>query len=255
MALKRVSTPTTRRRYSVYEAANVSDVVQYVRRYCRQGGYALFRGQREDWALRPRIARVSIPEEKGPLQAELEMFTLFQRGAAGLVRPPLEDPWDLLSLAQHHGLPTRLLDWTSSALAGLWFAVAEPNPKQKSNRVLWCFFPDEDIIIDEPRNVGSPFEIQDLVVFEPLHVTPRITAQCAMFTAIPYNARTQTFPPVEKMEPRGQLDKIVIPNATAYDIRYDLMNCGVDAFSFFPDLDGLAGRVEATVTYFGDEGL
>ena len=54
--------------------------------------------------------------------------------------------WDLLALAQHHSLPTRLLDWSENPLVALWFAFNE-NDEVTKKRVLWCFgFSNEDML-------------------------------------------------------------------------------------------------------------
>jgi len=87
------------------------------------------------------------------------MFKEFKRTSLALTDRDLVSDWDFLSLAQHHGLPTRLLDWTYSALAGLWFAVEQP-PKEEQGApqsgVVWLLKTGVDDFIDEGTR-SSPF--------------------------------------------------------------------------------------------------
>jgi hypothetical protein len=50
--------------------------------------------------------------------------------------------WDLYALMQHHGLPTRLLDWSESALVALFFALTS-EPESGSDRAIWIINPFE----------------------------------------------------------------------------------------------------------------
>jgi hypothetical protein len=84
--------------------------------------YTLFRGQEQDWELIPKIGRVGF-RNIGDENAEQKMLDDFKRlSMPHLLRVPKND-WDWLALAQHHGMATRLLDWTTNPLVALWFAV------------------------------------------------------------------------------------------------------------------------------------
>ena len=92
---------------------------------------------------RPRDSgkRKSIPNL---LDLEDDLYSEFQRCA-----PQLSDlksggddwQWDSYFLMQHHGVPTRLLDWSDGALIALHFAVRDKPTPPKSGSVIYVLDP------------------------------------------------------------------------------------------------------------------
>ena len=85
-----------------------------------------FRGESgNDPPLCPKVARYSAEHENYLLQS-------FRRKAGGLANTPPREQTDMwLFLAQHYGVPTRLLDWTEGALLGLYFAINQKKPNAR----------------------------------------------------------------------------------------------------------------------------
>lgn len=216
----------------------------------------LFRGQPCDEPLIPKLGRLDLKGEL--LDIELLMIDEFERTSLPFTEFQPNDAWDLIALAQHHGLPTRLLDWTQSAYSALWFAVRDPfttKPKSKSSEqgVVWVFAPDvEDYRLDTKST--SPYDNKAITkIFRSRVISRRISAQAGMFT-VHKIVDQKKFVALEKNRKyKNQLIKLeILPKAFA-SLRKDLHMFNINYLSQFPDLDGLTKHLEWRYSWFADE--
>ena len=93
----------------------------------------VFRGARDEkWGLKTSLMRL----EENYVELELRMFRHFQKYAYSLTGIG-DSHWHWLAVAQHHGLPTRLLDWTYSPFVAAHFATEDTDDMDKDG-VIWC---------------------------------------------------------------------------------------------------------------------
>lgn len=234
--------------------------VELVQEQPPNGKLVLFRGQRTDEKLLPKIARLKVKGEF--LGTEKSILEAFQRTSLPFLEREPGSNWDWLALMQHHGLATRLLDWTSNPFAALWFATCKPPKKDDRNKprngVVWVFKPDDRDLV----NIGAdnnPFEIGGTRVFRPRHITKRIIAQFGWFTAHKYLAdkagSKSPFLPLEANKRYGKkLIKIMVPGSMFAELRAMLDRFGVNAAVLFPDLVGLCQHIEWEHSLLEDEG-
>jgi len=209
----------------------------------------LFRGQSNDSPLIPRIGRIQV--DRPLLDAEKAILDMFkQQSLPYLDRMPTNE-WEWLAVAQHHGLPTRLLDWTLNPLIALWFAV-ERQPSGQQNGVVWVFKPSASDFVNVIRDV--PFSEGRTKVFRPSHITERIRVQAGYFTVHKYMKLQRRFVPLETMRAyKSRLVKLFVPSSAFADLRYRLDQYGVNKSTVFPGLDGLSGHIEWLHSVLGDE--
>lgn len=232
--------------HTVEKIADYTELISQLRANNNQD-LILFRGHQDSsWPLLPKVGRPGT-RLKGKGQSDLArveklLFDNFKRFALPLLHVKPEDDLDWLAIAQHHGLPTRLLDWTGNALAALWFAVRfSPSTRDGLQQpgAVWVLNP-ANIDFLERTSAVRPFNIKELKVYRPRHITPRLIAQAGYFTLHPLDGRISRFRPLKK-DPTlgGDLVEILIPPSAFCDLRDDLERLGVSDLSMFPDLDGI----------------
>jgi hypothetical protein len=230
--------------------------VKYLTEKCKgDDDTVLFRGQREDMPLLPRIARVTPRRDMSVRDIEDSMFEQFRLESKPRLPAGQWTHWDLLVIAQHHGMPTRLLDWSKNPLAALCFAVESPPVEEKPGSkwrdgVVWVFRPPKDLFIN-PKPADDPFKLEASGVLRPYHIAARIVAQVGWFTAHAYYP--DGFRPMETSKQAEFLTKLVIPAKSFCDMRAELDRCGMNRASLFPELDGLCRHVEWMHTWLDDE--
>lgn len=206
----------------------------------------LFRGQTIDYPLIPKICRLKA---KGDLLTiENLLLQEFKRTNPLLVEQhrPMDD-WDYLTLGQHFGLPTRLLDWSNNALAALWFATGESyGPKQDQHpayAVVWILMAEaEDFNLNIAEQV--PFEVTETKIFRPRIIKQRINNQSGVFSIHSTSEMLEMRFMNEIESFSKKLIKVKIPASYVHEIRVDLDTLGVNAFSIFPELEGLCNYLQ-----------
>jgi hypothetical protein len=174
---------------------------------------------------------------------------------------------------QHHGAPTRLLDWTSGSFAALYFAVRAFENKQDG--AVWVLDPDNlphrwrretderapftdaddpggsrEYMADPDRvfwpldnpSEGGQFELTPLPFYPP-ELVPRVTAQRGCFTIHSY-VKGELERLANSRKDSLRLAVIRIPARRKRSILADLRSAGVSEATLFPDLDGLSRELQ-----------
>jgi hypothetical protein len=173
-----------------------------------------------------------------------------------------ESVWNWLSVAAHHGLPTRLLDWTYSPFVALHFATDDLKQFDR-DAVVWKvdyvaahkLLPPKlkEILQAEPANAftvemlirgaSTLRELQMLssepfvVFFEPPSLDERIVNQFALFSMLS-DAVTRMDDWLDAHPELAQ--RIIIPASFKWEVRDKLDQANITERVLFPGLDGLS---------------
>ena len=239
-------------------------------------GSCCFRGQREaTWLLHPSQDRATLVQYKSKHSSgyyhldrrstERALLFQFKQRAHHYLKhlPADEDLVSWLGLMQHHGIPTRFLDWTHSAFVALYFALEEAAQQRGRHSAVWAINLDwlvkkgRELLPSEASDASDPgamaaarnrllerLEKPIIVSIDPQHGDERMAAQqgfflCKLIGQASFNQMLMSMmihpdtpdqPVVRKLEISGK-------NRIGFLKRLREMN--IHRASLFPDLDGL----------------
>ncbi len=203
-----------------------------------------YRGHnRSEYRLIPKVGREPFVTK---VANDRVMFAKWKRYAVAYVTaPPRElSEWDWLAIAQHHGLATRLLDWTFNPLAAAFFALVSSSNQVDSTveSVVYAHYSPTEFV-DVIRK-HDPFARAGIYRVAPSSVAPRIGRQGGIFTV--HGPPTRDLQ--ECLPRRDKLEKIIIEPSCKKEFAIQLSHYGVNRLSMFPDLDGLSAHINWSFT-------
>jgi hypothetical protein len=199
----------------------------------------LYRGQKDDKRLLPKILRYDYIENEDLKSIEIYMLNEFKRKAISFLENIPDNDLEWLTIAQHFGLETRLLDWSENALTALWFCVEKV--KKEEYGVVWeinTFNSSLDYI--DGIEHEEPFDIEGIKFFKPPFINNRIVNQTSIFSIHEINRKINKRESIEENKYfKKSLKKYIIPFKIFNDLKQDLNIIGVNSSTIFPDLGGL----------------
>lgn len=241
------------------KAKSISDIIRLLSEDTKGlDGPIWFRGHsNKDYKLMPSIYR----DDDDNKAKEMHLLKRFKQDAISLLPRPCEQPHDWLFVMRHHGIPTRLLDWTESPLVATYFAVAS----QKEDGALWILRPIElnkqegrsfahiDVSLpsfDEDEGVMNDFnpivvsmatsKTTNPIAFIYPRVYPRQQAQLSVYTI--HHLKKIA---IEEIGDTKHVWRYIIPKESKTRIKKELRLLNFGEFQLFPELEKLGKNLAA----------
>ena len=247
--------------HSKITLTDVAEVIEAARDVLRpfDNDTAWWRGHaKADWRLQAQVHRRDPKRQYG----EATLIGHFVSRAPSRSHRPCPDADDYLRwlfLAQHYGLPTRLLDWTENPLIAAYFAVRDHHADEDG--CIWALWPtglnrtfvdylDGLVMMQNPRTAqiaenavtGNESPERIIIAIDGQEIDPRMLAQMSRFTLHSEPEPLEFMPDSPKW-----LRQYVIPKNAKAKIRAQLSALGIRRSNLFPDLENLAGELRDAI--------
>lgn len=207
------------------------------------GTRRIFRGEkRKTHKLLPGIARQDLKTSLGEKFKKIDeglLLRQFKERAHRFVEKGYDD-LSLLVLAQHHGLPTRLLDWSYNPLVAVYMATEhgfKENERPESSAIyVWENYPRP--VIGLKLSLHEIQRLQKVKVISPAHLDIRIVNQRGLFSLHPH-----PWKPFESSE-KIKITKVEIAHGYRRNLRKLVNILGINESVIYPGLDGLSRHLK-----------
>jgi hypothetical protein len=246
------------------EIHSIGKLVDILRsRYAEANRILWFRGQREAaWDVCPSIWRHYDPTQRAQFQLRERDYTNRFRARAAVRHqqlPSYRDYGGWLSLMQHYGLPTRLMDWSRSPMVALYFAVEKliyDSTAVAKDAALWILEPHVLNRLEVNEDVTPPMEaylcrpmLRPAFTNQSIENKKVCAAMCSetdmrMFVQQGcFTIHSDRTPLNLRPDSQRYLTKLTIPAESLRRVALEIDICGFRKGDLFPDLAELANEM------------
>ncbi|MCU4969305.1 hypothetical protein CN596_11485 [Bacillus toyonensis] len=212
-----------------------------------------FRGHSSTrYTLDSGLFRLNMNNINEYISLETQLYTYYKN--LGYMLHNEDNPWHILYSMQHYGVKTRLLDWSESFAVALFFATE--NWSSGSTARIWMLNPTSlnqlardkaEIIspnkLEYPEVYKNANESKESLAIYPIKNSNRILSQHGVFTIQGNSGEPMEKEFGGKLITSGVLKHIDLPWDVQNDAMRYLKQNGINKYSLFPDLDGLAKHI------------